>query len=261
MTLEAILFDVDGTLADTEGLGHHPAYNQAFDSLGVPFRWDRDLYRTLLKQPGGRERIRHYLDAYAPELGPESAAVARDPDQWIAKVHQLKSDFFRDRVAAGQIPLRAGVERLICEARDAGIRLAIVSNASRRTLDPVLEFSLRPELRAAIEVIASGEEVTHKKPHPMLYQLALQRMGLTAAQCVAVEDSAMGLAAAKAAGLAALVTINEDTRDQNFAGAGLIVSSLGGPGDPVWVYRGDMGHARWVTVKVLAGLLASGQKT
>ena len=100
MTLEAILFDVDGTLADTEGLGHHPAYNQAFDSLGVPFRWDRDLYRTLLKQPGGRERIRHYLDAYAPELGPESAAVARDPDQWIAKVHQLKSDFFRDRVAA-----------------------------------------------------------------------------------------------------------------------------------------------------------------
>lgn len=166
MTLEAILFDVDGTLADTEGLGHHPAYNQAFDSLGVPFRWDRDLYRTLLQQPGGRERIRHYLDAYDPELGPESAAAARDPDEWIAKVHRLKSDFFRDRVAAGQIPLRAGVARLICEARDAGIRMAIVSNASRRTLDPVLEHSLRPELRSAIEVIASGEEVMHKSPTP-----------------------------------------------------------------------------------------------
>jgi HAD superfamily hydrolase (TIGR01509 family) len=259
MTLEAILFDVDGTLADTEGLGHHPAYNQAFDSLGVPFRWDRDLYRTLLKQPGGRERIRHYLDAYEPELGPEAEDAARDPDEWIAKVHRLKSDFFRDRVAAGEIPLRAGVKRLIYEARDAGVRLAIVSNASRRTLDPVLEYSLQPELRSAIEVIASGEEVSHKKPHPMLYQLAMERLGLSASQCIAVEDSAMGLAAARAAGLAAVVTINEDTRDQNFAGAGLIISSLGEPGDPVWVYRGDMGGARWVTPSVLASLLQRSQ--
>ncbi len=257
MTLEAILFDVDGTLADTEGLGHRPAYNQAFDALGVPFRWDRDLYRTLLQQPGGRERIRHYLDVYAPELGPEADHVARDSDEWIAKVHRLKSDYFRERVAAGHIPLRPGVARLIREARDAGIRMAIVSNASRRTLGPVLEFSLRPELRGAIEVIASGEEVLQKKPHPMLYQLALDRLGLEARQCVAVEDSAMGLCAARAAGLAALVTVNDDTRDQDFADADLVVSSLGEPSDPVKVYRGLMGDARWVTIKVLANLLAA----
>lgn len=257
MKLEAILFDVDGTLADTEGLGHHPAYNQAFDALGVPFRWDRELYRTLLQQPGGRERIRHYLDAYSPELGPEAADVARDSDEWVAKVHRLKSNYFRDRVAAGQIPLRPGVARLIREARDAGIRMAIVSNASRSTLDPVLEFSLRPELRDAIEVIASGEEVPHKKPHPMLYQLALDRLGLEAQQCIAVEDSAMGLRAAHAAKLAALVTVNEDTRDQDFADADLVVSSLGEPSDPVKVHRGSMGSSRWVTVKVLADLLAA----
>lgn len=256
MKLKAILFDVDGTLADTEGLGHHPAYNDAFDKLGVPFRWDRELYRTLLKQPGGRERLHHFLDHYTPELGSASEDVARDRAQWVDKVHHLKSDFFHDRVASGLIPLRQGVARLIREARDAGIRMAIVSNASRRTLDPVLQHSLRDELADAIEVVASGDDATAKKPDPMLYRLALDRLGLTPRDCVAVEDSAMGLKAAKAAGLAALVTVNADTHDQNFKSANLVLSSLGEPSDPVKVFRGVLKPDRWVTVAVLAQMLA-----
>jgi HAD superfamily hydrolase (TIGR01509 family) len=255
MSLKAILFDVDGTLADTESLGHRPAYNRAFRKLGLQFRWGPKLYRKLLRQPGGRERLRHYLQQYQPELGTHGVAVERDMDAWVADVHSLKSKYFRSFMRRGRVPLRPGIARLMRDAHADGIRLAIVTNASRKTLEPVLRFSMGPELASIIEVIASGEEVRHKKPSPDVYELALRRLGLAAEECVALEDSEMGLSAATAAGIPAVVTVNEDTREQNFDAAALVVTSLGEPGAPARALVGQLVPVPWVTLPTLKSLL------
>lgn len=254
MTLRALLFDVDGTIADTEALGHRPAYNRAFKELGLSFRWGPKLYRKLLKQPGGRERLKYYFERYQPELGEHEREAETNADAWVGRVHELKSQYFRNYIRRGRVPLRPGVARLMREARVAGLQLAIVTNASRKTLEPVLLYSLGPEMLAEISVIACGEEVKNKKPAPDIYQLAIQRLGLKAAECVALEDSEMGLEAATAAGAKAVVTVNSDTLEQDFSEAALVVSSLGEPGAPTRVLKGElMGHG-WVTIDALRHL-------
>lgn len=251
MTLRALLFDVDGTLADTESLGHRPAYNRAFRELGLPFRWGPKLYRKLLQQPGGRERIRHFLTRYEGQLGEQQPQIEADLDSFVGRIHDLKSRFFRSYMRRGRVPLRAGIARLMREAHASGVQIAIVTNASRKTLLPVLRYSMGPELAAEVSVIASGEEVPHKKPAPDLYQLAMQRLGVTPRDCVALEDSEMGLTAASAAGVSAVVTFNSDTHEQDFSKAALVVSSLGEPGAPARVIRGALNGHRWVTIQTL----------
>lgn len=254
MSLRAVLFDVDGTLADTEALGHRPAYNRAFRELGLSFRWGPKLYRKLLRQPGGRERLKYYFLNYQPALGVHEAQMRADLDAWVNQVHELKSRYFRRYMRRGRVPLRAGVARLMREAHGAGIKLAIVTNASLRTLEPVLKYTIGPELAAEVSVIASGEEVRHKKPAPDLYRLALQRLGITPSECIALEDSEMGLEAAAAAGVSAVVTVNSDTSAQDFTEAALVVSSLGEPGAPMRVIKGALIERGWVTIDTLRTL-------
>jgi HAD superfamily hydrolase (TIGR01509 family) len=254
MSLRAILFDVDGTLADTEALGHRPAYNRAFRDLGLPFRWGPKLYRKLLQQPGGRERIRHFLTEYPREQGEEQAQIAANIDSLVSRIHELKSHYFRRYMRRGRVPLRAGIARLMREARAAGVEVAIVTNASRKTLLPVLRYSMGPELAAEVAVVASGEEVARKKPSPDLYELAMKRLGVAPRDCVALEDSEMGLRAACAAGVVAVVTVNSDTEQQDFSRAALVVSSLGEPGAPGQVIRGALHGQRWVTLQTLQNL-------
>ncbi len=258
MTLRAVLFDVDGTLADTEALGHRPAYNRAFRKLDLPFRWGPRLYRKLLKQPGGRERLKYYVQHFEPDLAGQSDEALRDIDAWVAKVHELKSGYFKRFMRHGRVPLRPGIARLMREAREADLRLAIVTNASLKTLQPVLRYSMGPELAAEVSVIASGEEVQRKKPAPDLYRLAMERLGVSADECVALEDSEMGLEAAAAAGVPAVVTVNSDTLEQDFTEAALVVSSLGEPGAPTRVLKGQLGGHPWVTMETLRAVNASG---
>lgn len=232
MALKALLFDVDGTLADTEPDGHLPAYNRAFRELGLDWKWSKALYRKLLLQPGGRERIDHYLQKHNPELGEHKSDVERDRSAWVDDLHQVKSKHFRRRLKSGRVPLRPGVRRLMLEVADAGLQLGIVTNASKASLKPFLLHALGDDLRKHISVITSGEEVAYKKPAPDIYRLACARMGLQASECVAVEDSAMGLQSAYSAGIAVVVTVNADTRNQDFSQALLVVDQLGEPDAP-----------------------------
>ena len=257
MTLRALLFDLDGTLADTERLGHRPAYNRAFRKLGLPFRWGPKLYRKLLKQPGGQERLLHYLQRYRPELGEHQGAVDADPKSWIKAVHALKSRYFRRLVRRGRVPLRPGVARLIAEARSESLRLALVTSASRATLQPILRHSLGAGLVEHLDVLVCGEDVEHKKPAPDLYLLALARLDLAPRQCVAIEDSEMGLAAAVAAGIATVVTTNDNTAHEDFDLAQLVVDTLGEAGAPSAVLHGRL-DGTFVTVKALRKLLKPG---
>ena len=232
MALKALLFDVDGTLADTEPHGHLPAYNRAFRELGLDWKWSKALYRKLLLQPGGRERIDHYLVEHKPELGPHQADVERDRGAWVSELHKLKSKYFRRRLKSGRVPLRPGIRRLMLEAAQEGLQIAIVTNASKASLQPFLAHALGDDLRAHVSVVTSGEEVANKKPSPDIYQLACERLGRRPDECVAVEDSAIGLQAARSAGIDVVVTVNADTRHQDFSQALLVVDQLGEPGEP-----------------------------
>lgn len=254
MTLRALLFDLDGTLADTERLGHRPAYNRAFKELGLPFRWGPKLYRKLLRKTGGRERLLHYLERYQPDLGEQRDAIERDPRGWARAVHVLKSRHFRRLVRRGRVPLRPGVARLMNEAKAEGLRLAIVTSASRSTLAPILQHSLGAALVRQFDVLVCGRDVEHKKPAPDLYLLALQRLELAPQDCVAIEDSGSGLAAAAAAGIATIVTTNDNTAHDDFAGAQLVVDTLGEPEAPCTVLQGRL-EGSHVTVTALRRLL------
>jgi HAD superfamily hydrolase (TIGR01509 family) len=245
MALQALLFDVDGTLADTEPQGHLPAYNEAFRELGLNWRWSPELYRELLLLPGGKERIVEYLRHYDPALGEHRTEIERDAKAWVEHVHKIKSRYFRRLVSTGKVTLRPGVRRLITEADQAGLRLAIVTNASRSSLEPFLEYTLGKELSERIDFIVSGEQVAHKKPAPDLYRLALLKLGLKSLDCIALEDSS----------IPTLITVNEDTRHHVFEDAVLVVDKLGEPDDPFRVLQGEPGTDRYVTLRLLQELL------
>lgn len=217
-SLQAILFDVDGTLAETERDGHRPAFNQAFAEAGLDWHWDEVRYGKLLAVTGGKERIRHFAERYAPQV-----AARPDFPALVQQLHAAKTRHYVDIVNAGALPLRPGVAALIQAARQAGIRLAIATTTSPENVDALLRASLAAESADWFEVIGAGDIVPAKKPAPDIYLWVLERLGLPAAACVAIEDSANGLHAARAAGLRTVVTVGEYTRGDDFSGAAMVL--------------------------------------
>ena len=234
MTLKAIIFDVDGTLAETEKQGHRVAFNLAFQQANLPWQWDIDLYGQLLEIGGGKERLRYYLAQYQPHY-----QLDEELDTFIKKIHRLKSDYFRQLLEQSSIPLRLGVERFITEAYQKNITLAIASTASVENVQALLDNSLNGEMGKYFSVIAAGDMVKHKKPAPDIYQLALEKLQLLPSDCIAIEDTHQGLVAATKAGLKTIVTVNEYTQDQDFELATLVVNNLGEPDQPFQIVRGD----------------------
>ncbi|MEW6494063.1 MAG: HAD family hydrolase [Cyanobacteriota bacterium] len=244
--LRALIFDVDGTLADTERDGHRVAFNRAFAEAGLDWSWPVLLYGELLAIAGGKERIRFYLKEYRPDFEPPD-----DLDGFIANLHAAKTKYYQELVAQGAIPLRRGVKRLLAEAREQGMRLAIATTAALPNVTALLEHTLGPNSPSWFEVIAAGDIVPAKKPAPDIYHYVLNAMKLEARDCLVFEDSNHGLLASSQVGLKTVVTVNGYTRFQDFSGALLVLTHLGEPDQPFTVVNGDAGNWSYVDMALV----------
>ena len=224
MPLEAVIFDVDGTLAETEET-HRLALNETFAAFGLPWFWDQATYRRLLRVMGGKERLRHFIEHDRPPMAAQ--ALAR-----LNEIHAAKNARYATKVRAGAVQLRPGVARLIDEARGAGLRLAIATTTSLPNVEALLQATLGVGGPDLFDVIAAGDLAAAKKPAPDIFLLALRQLRLAAEQAVAIEDTEQGLAAAKSAGLVTLVTPSFYSVGQDVSAADAVFDSLGEPDAP-----------------------------
>lgn len=224
--LNALIFDVDGTLADTE-MAHLAAFNQAFAQVGMDWRWDVPLYTKLLEVSGGKERIRAYWESRG-DLPRELHGGA--VDQTIAHIHELKTAAYEQAVQDGMVQMRPGVLALMAEATGAGLRLAIATTTSPVNITNLLKQAMGLDWQNHFSVIEDASTAPRKKPDPSVYLQTLQRLGMQASECLAIEDSSNGLRAARNAGLATVITQNEFTSHHDFAGALRVLPSLDGVG-------------------------------
>lgn len=250
--LRALIFDVDGTLADTERDGHRLAFNHAFAEAGLNWEWSVPFYGELLAIAGGKERLRFYLENYQPDF-----AVPTTVDQFIAELHASKTKYYQQLATSGAIPLRPGVKRLLQEARANGIRLAIATTSALPNVISLLQQTLAPDALEWFELIAAGDIVPVKKPASDIYQYVLRKMGLSASDCIAIEDSLHGLQAAVGVGIKTVITINDYTHSPDFSGAALVLNHLGEPELPFTVITGNAGNTSYLDLRLLRKLHAN----
>lgn len=237
--LRALIFDVDGTLAETERDAHRPAFNRAFADAGLDWEWSVEFYGKLLEIAGGKERIRHYIENYQSDF-----PLPKDLDEFVVDLHDAKIRHFRQLVA-DRISPRPGIMRLLEEARQEGVRLAISTTSAQENVQALLKTTIAPESASWFDVIAAGDMVSEKKPAPDIYHYALEALNLQPEDCLAIEDSNQGLLAAKSAGIKTAITLNDYTRHHDFTGAVLVIDALGEPDEPFTVVAGDAGDATY----------------
>jgi HAD superfamily hydrolase (TIGR01509 family) len=221
MALSAVIFDVDGTLAETERDGHRVAFNYAFNEFQLGWQWDVELYGALLHTAGGKERIYSYLENYAPLL-----LDRNNLDEWIAQIHQVKTKYFLNLLKEGKIVLRPGVKHLLNQLRENNIKTAIATTTTYENVSSLLQNTLGNNALAQFDVIGAGDIVSKKKPAPDIYYWVLSQLNLSAKDCVVIEDSENGLESATAAGIKTIITMSEYTRQQDFSKAALILNNL-----------------------------------
>jgi HAD superfamily hydrolase (TIGR01509 family) len=245
MSLSVLIFDVDGTLAETEEM-HRRAFNLAFAESGLAWNWSHARYLELLGVTGGKERIRHF--AAQSDAGFLHAGGA---DDRIATLHRLKTAHYVRLVGEGDIGLRPGVARLIREARESGLRLAIATTTSRANVINLLTATLGAEGPGLFDAISASDSAENKKPSPDVYFHVLKALDCAADHCIAFEDSQNGLRSARAAGIETVVTLSDFTTCDDPMDALAVLSDLGEPDQPFSVVCGDPGDHGFVSLELL----------
>ncbi|KAJ0248441.1 CBBY-like protein [Hirschfeldia incana] len=222
----ALLFDCDGVLVDTEKDGHRISFNDTFKERDLGVTWDVDLYGELLKIGGGKERMTAYFNKVGwPEKAPKDEAERK---AFIAGLHKQKTELFMVLIEKKLLPLRPGVAKLVDQALTNGVKVAVCSTSNEKAVSAIVSCLLGPERAENIKIFA-GDVVPKKKPDPAIYNLAAETLGVDPSKCVVVEDSAIGLAAAKAAGMTCIVTKSGYTADENFENADAVFDCIGDP--------------------------------
>lgn len=250
MALQALIFDVDGTLANTERDGHLVAFNLAFKELGLDWVWSNELYHKLLDVTGGQLRIKHYVNNYLPEFKTD------DLDAFALSLHQLKTKIYVRIVDEGAMPLRPGVTRLFQEAREVGLRMAIATTTTPANVVALISNTLGEEALGWFEVIGAGDVVPNLKPAGDIYSYVLDQMNLDASECIAFEDSRNGIVSATHANLKTIITVNEYTDTHDFTGAVVILNNLGELNQPFEMIEGNPTESTFVDVAYLQELHA-----
>jgi HAD superfamily hydrolase (TIGR01509 family) len=231
--MPALIFDCDGVLADTERDGHRPAFNETFAEVGLPVNWSEAEYGEKLKIGGGKERMASLLtDEFVRANG-----LPTDPEgqkEMLADWHRRKTARYKAMVAAGQLPARPGVARIVEEALGADWTLAVASTSAEESVRAVLGHAVGADNAAQFAVFA-GDIVPAKKPDPAIYTLTLERLSLAPGDALVIEDSRNGLLAAVGAGLRCVVTVSSYTTDEDSSEAVLVLTSLGDPDEPAMV--------------------------
>lgn len=222
MTIKAIFFDQDGVIIDTERDGHRVAFNETFKHYGYDFEWDVDYYHELLQVAGGKERMKHHLHTkgFGVEVNPE------EEDELIKEMHKYKTQTFVELIQSGKLPLRPGVKRFMQEGMDAGLTLGVCTTSNVKSAQAVA-YNILKDIQ--FEFVLAGDMVSKKKPDPEIYNMALEKTGLSPDEVVVIEDSRNGVLAAKAAGLYIVATTNVYTEKEDLSDANIIVTSLGEP--------------------------------
>ncbi|QHE77339.1 HAD-IA family hydrolase [Hydrogenophaga sp. PBL-H3] len=224
--LKALIFDVDGTLADTESV-HLAAFNHAFTQEGLDWHWDTALYTRLLEISGGKERMAHHWRTVNAGMKEVSAGAVQAT---IARLHEIKTAYYENAVNNGAVQLRPGVLALMNEALHQGLGLAIATTTSPVNIAALLRAAVGADWRSHFLAVGDASSSPVKKPHPQVYLQVLGDMGLPASRCLAFEDSANGLRSATAAGLGTVITPNSFTAHHDFSGALRVVPDLGAVG-------------------------------
>jgi HAD superfamily hydrolase (TIGR01509 family) len=217
---QALFFDMDGVIIDTEKDGHRVAFNKAFKEFGFDVHWDIEEYGELIKISGGKERMRHHLET----KGFGTEVKSEDVDELIKSLHKHKTELFVDLIQSGSLSLRPGIKRLMQEANDSGIKVCICTTANQKAAEAVACHSLGT---IKFTYILAGDIVEKKKPAPDIYQLALEKTGTDPKNCIVVEDSRNGMLAGHRAGIPVVVTTSIYTVNEDFSEASLVVSCLG----------------------------------
>ncbi|KAK8488956.1 hypothetical protein V6N13_060924 [Hibiscus sabdariffa] len=222
----ALLFDCDGVLVDTEKDGHRVSFNDTFNEKELGVTWDVDLYGELLKIGGGKERMTAYFNKTGwPDNAPKSEEERKE---FIASLHKRKTELFMALIENRLLPLRPGVAKLVDQALEKGVKVAVCSTSNEKAVSAVVSCLLGPERAEKIQIFA-GDVVPRKKPDPAIYTLVANTLGVEPSSCVVVEDSAIGLAAAKAAGMTCIVTKSGYTADEDFLNADAVFDCIGDP--------------------------------
>jgi HAD superfamily hydrolase (TIGR01509 family) len=221
--MKALIFNCDGTIVDTERDGHRVAFNETFTQFGMNINWSIDLYGNLLKIAGGKERLRYYFDIYGWPAG------KHNNEKLIKDLHKRKTDNYVNIIKEGKLPLRSGVLRLIDEAINEKISIAICSASNEKAVNLLIDTMIGKERKKRIKGIFAGDMVSMKKPDSEIYNLASNELKVEPKECVVIEDSRIGLLAATGAGMRCVITKSSYTGDEDFAEANAVFSELGDP--------------------------------
>jgi HAD superfamily hydrolase (TIGR01509 family) len=225
MKLQALLFDCDGVLAETERDGHRVAYNRAMKEMGIDTEWTVEEYAELVLVSGGKERLKFYFNKYLDKFPPD-----RFDSKLIERIYLKKTAIFKTMVHEGTLPPRPGIARIIREAHEADTLLFVCSTSHRESVEALVQHNYGAECLSWFTELFCGDIVAHKKPAPDIYTLAGNKYRLEGNRCFIIEDSRNGLLAARGAGMRCLITQSYYTTGEDFTEADMVVNCLGDPG-------------------------------